>query len=114
MATPAEHDFVVYSGDTFTRTLTFTDSNDDAIDLSGQTVAMKIRASTDGAELADWGSSWDTTSAASGILVLSASAAVTTALVAGVHVYDLELTNGSTVTTYLVGALTKMQDVTRA
>ena len=113
MATPAEHDLVVYSGDTFTRTLTFTDSNGDAIDLSGQTVAMKIRASTDGAELADWASSWDTTNAATGVLVLTAAATLTDDLAGGVYVYDLELTNGSTVTTYMVGALTIVQDVTR-
>ena len=113
MAMPAEYDIEVYIGDSLTLTFTWDDDDGDPIDMSGQTVAHHIRATAGGALLYDWSSSWDTTSAASGVLVLAPTAAVTGAMEGGVYVHDVQLTNGSTVTTWMEGQVNATLDVTR-
>lgn len=104
-------------GDTFVRALTFTDSLDAAIDLSGSTVVMEIRKRAQGIA----GELLLTASTTSGEIVISGAGdnVVTVTIpaddmniVAGTHQYELEITSaGGVRTTYLKGNFELAQDL---
>jgi hypothetical protein len=83
------------------------------VNITGRTYAAQIRTTTDAATaLATF--SCSIVSGAAGTLTATLSASTTAALTAGLGVWDLQETNGTTVTTLLSGSVTISQDVTRS
>lgn len=110
---PATLNLSLRIGDTETVSVTITDSNGSPVNISGRTYAAQIRTyATDTAALATF--SCSIINAAAGTLAATLSASTTAALTAGLAVWDLQETNGTTVTTLLAGQVTIVQDVTRA
>lgn len=101
----------VYAGDTFSQTFTFKE-DDVAIDLvdagwdSWTAQYRKNASSTTAVSFAV-----DTSSAASGQITITLSAAQTATLESGV--FDLQATQGSVVRTWVAGGLNVRKDVTR-
>jgi len=121
-------DITCRRGDTLTIDLDITDSNGDAMNLTGYTFKMEVRKSDtdDGTTISDASiilSTEDTgnsnnkqitvsTPDASGNLTFSSVAANMKAAAAGIYVYDIESKNGATVQTWLHGLFTINEDVT--
>lgn len=117
MAAPAgTYNILCDQGATLTRTLTWKDSAGAAINLTGYTARMQVRAdveststvlslTTENGGIALGG--------AAGTILLTVTATLTTALTAGDYVYDLELVTGSTVTRLVQGQFTVRPEVTR-
>ena len=109
---PANLPLQIRVGDTETVSVTIQDENEQPVNIGGRSYAAQIRTTTDAATaLATF--TCVITSAAAGTLTATLSAATTAALTPGLAVWDLEETNGSTVTTLLAGPVTIVQDVTR-
>jgi NADH:ubiquinone oxidoreductase subunit F (NADH-binding) len=96
---------------------TYQDSNGTAINLTGYTAAMQLRAPTDSitASLSLTSPSGGITiTGATGLVAVHATAAQTGALNEGIYEYDLEITSGSSIVTRLVqGQITVSPQVTR-
>lgn len=110
------YNFTIYQGATFNRVLTWKDSNNTAVNLTGYTARMMIRdclesdapfitLTTENGGI--------TLGGAAGTITLSISATATAAITQSQGVYDLELVTGSTVTRLLEGAVTISKEVTR-
>lgn len=109
------YDFPVDQGATHSFTLTYTDSAGDPIDLSGHTVKMEVRKGFKDSALAFTlanGSGVDMTNAATGVLLVTMSAAQTGALEDDVYRYDLEVTLSGVVTRLVQGEITVNREVT--
>jgi hypothetical protein len=102
----------IRTGDTETISITIQDENGAAVNIAGRTYAAQIRSTVDSAIVVAT-FSCSITNAATGELAATLSAATTTALTPGLGVWDLQETNGTTVTTLLSGPVTVVQDVTR-
>jgi hypothetical protein len=110
---PANLPLNIRIGDTETISVAIKDSTGAAVNITGRTYAAQIRTTTDAATaLATF--SCSITNAAAGTLAATLSATTTAALTAGLAVWDLQETNGTTVTTLLGGSVTISQDVTRS
>ena len=99
-------------GATFTTTVTVTDSNGDAVNLSGYSVAAQIRKTF----LSSTATAFTATisNASSGEITISLSPTQTTALEAGRFVYDVLITaSGGTKTRVVEGQVTVNPSVTR-
>ena len=99
-------------GATFTTTVTVTDSNGDAVNLSGYSVAAQIRKTF----LSSSATAFTATisNASSGEITISLSPTQTTALEAGRFVYDVLITaSGGTKTRVVEGQVTVNPSVTR-
>ena len=96
---------------------TYQDSTGTAINLTGYTAAMQLRAPTDSniASLSLTSPSGGIViTAATGLVAVHATAAQTGALIAGIYEYDLEITSSGGIVTRLVqGQLTVSAQVTR-
>lgn len=105
----------IYQGDTYTHEITVQDDAGAPVDLSDRTWAAQIRAyATADTALADF--AVDATDAATGVLVLSLTAAQTAALPGRPAVWDLQgtYTADSTVETLIPNSVvTVTQEVTR-
>ena len=107
---PGLMDVTIYRGDSFEQTLSFTDGSSPlALPTTGWEAAIRLQP-RDEVPLTTF--TIDAASAGSGLLTLSLTTAQTTALPERT-VWDLELTEGSEVRTYLRGSLSVTQDVTR-
>ena len=110
------YNILAEQGATFTRTILYTDSAGDPIDLTGYTAAMQVRlkASTVSTitELST-GDSTITLGGAAGTIIMNLDAATMVGLTAGKYVYDLELYNGAVVTRLIEGSFTIKAEVTR-
>lgn len=108
--------FSMEQGSTFTRSITYKDSNDTAIDLSGYTARMQLRKNIDDSttliELTT-SNGRITLGGVAGTVTISISAADTAALNPVEGVYDLELVTGDTVEKLLAGTFTIQREVTR-
>ena len=110
---PANLPLNIRIGDTETISVAIQDANGAPVNITGRTYASQIRSTTDATTvLATFTCS--IVSGAAGTLTATLSAATTAALTAGLGVWDLQETNGSTVTTLLAGSVTIAQDVTRS
>lgn len=103
---------VVDQGATFETTINLTDDDGDLVDLTGYTGASQVRkhytSSTPSANIAV------TLDNANGTITLSMSANITANLVAGRYVYDVELTDPSSVVSRVIeGIVTVTPQVTR-
>jgi hypothetical protein len=88
------------------------DANGAAVDLTGRTYRCQWRLTPETAAIAET-AAIDTTSAATGVILASLTAAEITALGVGTWAYDLEETNGTTVSTVVAGTVRVVQDVSR-
>ena len=99
-------------GATFTTTVTVTDSNGDAVNLSGYSVAAQIRKTF----LSSTATAFTATisNASSGEITISLTPTQTAALEAGRFVYDVVITaSGGTKTRVVEGQVTVNPSVTR-
>lgn len=112
-------DITTRRGDTFALELTFKDENGDVIDLSsGYEWMMQVReADTSTSALLDGDSTNNTandfgfTADSNGVLIINASAAVMSTIEGGIYVYDLQSSQGATVTTWIYGIFKVNEDV---
>ena len=103
---------LIDQGATFTTTVTVTDANGDAVNLSGYSVAAQIRKTF----LSSTATAFTATisNASSGEITISLSPTQTTALEAGRFVYDVLITaSGGTKTRVVEGQVTVNPSVTR-
>ena len=99
-------------GATFTTTVTVTDSNGDAVNLSGYSVAAQIRKTFLSSSATTFTAS--ISNASSGEITISLTDTQTTALEAGRFVYDVLITaSGGTKTRVVEGQVTVNPSVTR-
>ena len=99
-------------GATFTTTVTVTDSNGDAVNLSGYSVAAQIRKTFLSSSATAFTAS--ISNASSGEITISLTDTQTTALEAGRFVYDVVITaSGGTKTRVVEGQVTVNPSVTR-
>ena len=99
-------------GATFTTTVTVTDSNGDAVNLSGYSVAAQIRKTFLSSSAPAFTAS--ISNASSGEITISLTDTQTTALEAGRFVYDVLITaSGGTKTRVVEGQVTVNPSVTR-
>ena len=103
-AIPEVVDLRLHQGDTFTLTLTFQGN------VASSTFAAQVRPTTKSATF--WNFAVDTSQAASGIVVLTLSAANTAAMPA-TAVWDLQETKAGVVTTLLKGRVRVGRETTR-
>lgn len=101
---------IIDQGTTFSTTITVTDDDGNALDLSGYTGAAQIRKHYTSSNSVSFNVS---ISAATGEVTLSLTANATSNIVAGRYVYDCELTNAGTVSRVLEGIVTISPQVTR-
>lgn len=113
----AKYDITCDQGSTFSRVLTWKDSNGDPINLTGYTARMQLRVeststaaalslTTENGRIALGGSA--------GTITLTIAAADTASLASGPYVYDLEVVSGAGVVTRLVmGGFLNRPEVTR-
>ena len=99
-------------GATFTTTVTVTDSNGDAVNLSGYSVAAQIRKTFLSSSATAFTAS--ISNASSGEITISLTDTQTTVLEAGRFVYDVLITaSGGTKTRVVEGQVTVNPSVTR-
>lgn len=104
-------DVEIYAGDTVQfPTYTFIDDAEDPRDLSAYTFTAKWRSNTAATDPLDL--TVDATDKATGLIIVTASAAQTRTM-GGPGVWDLQGTVGAIVTTFVYGATTWVEDVTR-
>jgi hypothetical protein len=108
MATKAN--LVIDQGTTFTTTLTVTDDDGTALDLTGYTGSAQIRKHYTSSNSVSFNVA---VSPGSGEVTLSLTANATSNITAGRYVYDCELTNTGTVSRILEGIVTVTPQVTR-
>lgn len=110
------YDFIIEQGSTFTRTITYTDSAGEAIDLTGYTARMQIRETKESnsvlAELTTENSGI-TIVGATGTITLLITAAVTAKMSFSKAYYDLELIDGAVVTRLIEGTVKNSRETTR-
>ena len=112
-------DITTRRGDTFTLELTFNDEDGVAIDLSsGYDWMMQVRESDtsssaliDGDSNDDLANDFGFTGDNNGLLTITASASVMSAIEGGIYVYDLQSAQGAVVTTWMYGIFKINEDV---
>lgn len=103
-------------GATFSRQITWLDSNGVPVDLTSYTARMQVRETVESSStLFDLtsGAGDITLGGAAGTITVTISAAATAAVAAGCYVYDLELVTGTLVYRILQGEFTVDAEVTR-
>lgn len=102
-------------GSTFGLTITYKDSNGDAIDLTGYTARMAMRRNYEDTELISLTTANGRIAlgGTAGTVTLTISAADTATLPSVEGVYDLELVSGDTVDKLIAGTFTVAREVTR-
>ena len=102
----------VDQGSTFGAEIDVTDSNGDPLDLAGYTVAGQLRKTYTSTTSTAFTSS--VFSASGGIVKISLNATTTNALKAGRYVYDVELTDSTSIKSRILeGIVTVTPEVTR-
>lgn len=112
-------DVTTRRGDTFVLELTFKDEDSVAIDLSsGYEWMMQVRESDtssstllDGDSNDDLANDFGFTGDNNGLLTITASASVMSAIEGGIYVYDLQSAQGAVVTTWMYGIFKINEDV---
>ena len=110
------HNFLCEQGATFTREITWLDSEGVPVNLTNYTARMQVRATASAAStlISLTSSGGDITlGGTAGTINITISATATAGVVAGCYVYDLELVDGATVYRLLQGDFTVDAEVTR-
>jgi hypothetical protein len=104
-------------GATFSRTITWTDSAKNAIDITGYTARMQVRTAANAASTVlelTTSNNRISLGGAAGTVTLTVDAATTANLTPALYVYDLELVSGGGVVTRLIeGNFNVKAEVTR-
>lgn len=108
MATKAN--LVIDQGATFSTDLTLTDENGDMLLLSGYTANSQLRKWYTSSNAVSFTTNINTSS---GVISLSLTSNQTSNLVAGRYVYDVEISDGSTISRVVEGIITVTPNVTR-
>lgn len=109
----AKANILIDQGTDFSTTLTVTDDNGDAIDLTGYTGSGQIRKHFASETATDFDLSFDSPRT-SGKVTISLGRSVSSAMEAGRYVYDVELTSSANTRSRLVeGIATITPEVTR-
>ena len=110
------YDITIEQGATFTLSLTWKDSTDAPVNITGYTARMQVRENYEAeSTLVSLTSSGGdiVLGGALGTIAITIAASVTQLLQLDEAVYDLELVNGATVTRLLQGKATVSREVTR-
>lgn len=108
MATKAN--LVIDQGATFSTDLTLTDENGDMLNLSGYTANSQLRKWYTSSNAVNFTATVNTDV---GVISLSLTDSQTANLSAGRYVYDVEITDGTTVSRVVEGIITVTPNVTR-
>lgn len=108
MATKAN--LVIDQGATFSTDLTLTDENGDILILSGYTANSQLRKWYTSTTSVPFTATVNTDA---GVITLSLTDTQTSLLAAGRYVYDVEISDGSTVSRVVEGIITVTPNVTR-
>ena len=101
-----QYNIVCRQGDTLSRALTIT-NNGTAYNLTNASAAFTVRAAEDATTvLALTNGSGITLGGTAGTAQITATATQTSSIEAGVYTYDFTITEGASVTTFLVGSFT--------
>tara|TARA_B100000073_G_C23485447_1_gene473360 strand:+ start:124 stop:453 length:330 start_codon:yes stop_codon:yes gene_type:complete len=101
----------VDQGASFSANVDVTDSDGDAVNLTGYTVAAQMRKTYSSTTATDF--SCSVVNATAGTIQISLSATQTNALKAGRYVYDVEINNSGTITRVIEGQVEVTPGVTR-
>lgn len=101
---------VIDQGATFSTDLTLTDENGDALNLSGYTANSQLRKWYTSSNSISFST---TTNTSIGVVTLSLSSNQTAALTAGRYVYDVEISDGTTISRIVEGIVTVTPNCTR-
>lgn len=116
MALAGGYDITIDQGATYSQVFTWKDSAGDPVSLVGWTARMQVRRRTPSTgTLVDLTTENGgiTLGGAAGTITVTIAATATDDLPVGVHVYDLELVNGSTVERLVMGSFTVRGEVSR-
>jgi hypothetical protein len=112
MGAPAFYPLSVRIGDTESVTVTLQQADGTPVNITGRTYAAQIRATADATTpIATF--TCAITNAAAGQFACTLPASTTAGLAIGTGVWDLQETNGATVTTILGGSVRIDRDITR-
>ena len=110
------YDITCDQGATFSRVITWKNSNGTPIDLTNYTARMQVRANYPSSTVLldlTTANGGITLGGALGTITLAATATTTAAIAADQYVYDLELITGSNVTRVVEGSFTVTPEVSR-
>ena len=111
------YNIIADQGATFTRQLTWKDTDGSAINLTGYTARMQLRSSVDASGAAVLELTTENNrivlGGTAGTIDLSVSAASMGSVTANTYVYDLELVSGAVVTRLVQGTFQVRAEVTR-
>lgn len=110
------YDITCDQGATFSRVITWKNSNGTPIDLTNYTARMQVRANYPATTTVlnlTTENGGITLGGAAGTITLAATATATAAISADQYVYDLELITGAQVTRVVEGTFTVTPEVTR-
>ena len=108
MATKAN--LVIDQGATFSTDLTLTDENGDALNLNGYSSNSQLRKWYTSSNSVAFSTAVNTDS---GVITLSLTSDQTANIAAGRYVYDVEISNGTTISRVVEGIITVTPNVTR-
>ena len=108
MATKAN--LVIDQGATFSTDLTLTDENGDILNLNGYSSNSQLRKWYTSSNSVAFSTSVNT---ATGVITLSLTSDQTANISAGRYVYDVEISNGTTISRVVEGIITVTPNVTR-
>lgn len=106
---PARRDLEIYQGDTYAHVVTIQDLAGAAVDITSRTYVARLKNRATDAVVLSFTAA--VTDGANGQMTVSATAVATAALTPDSYAWDLQETNGSTVTTILAGIATVVKDV---
>lgn len=112
MAQPGIQNLTFVRGDTETVQVTMTSDGSTPVNITGRTYAAQLRTTPDISAISAT-AACAITDAANGVMQAVFTATSTADLDPGYYYWDLQETNGSTVTTVLQGTVTVLADVTR-
>lgn len=101
---------VIDQGATFSTDITLTDENGDALNLVGYVANSQLRKWYTSTNSVSFAASTNTDS---GVITLSLTANQTASLTAGRYVYDVEISDGTTISRIVEGIVTVTPNVTR-
>lgn len=108
----AERNITIYKGDSYTHQINIKNSANTAINITGRSYVSQIRKSK-ASESILVSFTTTITNAANGVLTMTLTAAQTSNINTGIYYYDLQETNGATITTLMGGKVTVTGEVSR-
>lgn len=111
----AEYNIYCDQGSTLSLSLTYKDSNEAPVNLTGYTARMQVRTEPNASStlLSLTSGSGITLGGSAGTIAIQVPASTTEALPNGNFIYDLEIVTGSTVTKLIRGAFRVRAEVTK-